>query len=163
MYGYFNKLNIYDKLTIIELNVNGELRKVTVRPSDILLDVLREQLGLTGAKPGCKNGDCGTCTVLLDGMPVKSCLTLAIETVGHEILTVEGLKGQAKIQEAFVEYNAFQCGYCTSGFLMVCHALVNNKPNASEYEIEKWLESNICRCTSYQEIRKAINSVLNNY
>jgi len=156
-------LKIYDGLTVINLDVNGELRTVTVRPSDILLDVLREQLGLTGAKPGCKNGDCGTCTVLLDGMPVKSCLTLAIETIGHKILTIEGLGGlgsHTQIQEAFVEYNAFQCGYCTSGFLMVCHALINNKPKADEYEIEKWLESNICRCTSYQEIRSAVESVL---
>lgn len=151
---------IFDNYSVIQLDVNGDLRTVTVRPSDVLLDVLREQLGLTGAKPGCKNGDCGTCTVLLDGMPIKSCLTLAIETIGHKITTVEGLGGHAPIQEAFVEHNAFQCGYCTSGFIMVSHALINNKPDADEYEMEKWLESNICRCTCYQEIRDAVMSVL---
>lgn len=161
MFGFRNKLKIYDEPTVIHLDINNEMRRVTVRPADLLIDVLRDQLGLTGAKAGCKNGDCGTCTVLLDSMPVKSCLTLAVEAVGHKILTVEGLGGQSDVQQAFVDYNAFQCGYCTSGFIMVCHALSIHKPNASEFEIEKWLESNICRCTSYQEIRKAINSVLN--
>ncbi len=153
-------MKYYENDCVIELNVNNEIRKAAVRPSDVLLDVLREQLGLTGAKPGCKNGDCGTCTVLMDGLPAKSCLVLAIEAVGHKILTVEGLGGHAPIQEAFVQYNAFQCGYCTSGFLMVCHALAEKKPGADEFEMEKWLQSNICRCTSYQEIREAVKSVL---
>ncbi len=153
-------IKYYNDLSVIELHVNGEARKVTVRPADILLDVLREQLGLTGAKAGCKNGDCGTCTILMDGLPVKSCLVLAVEAVGHELLTVEGLSGIAPIQNAFVKYHAFQCGYCTSGFLMVCHALATTKPDADEYKMERWLESNICRCTSYQEIRSAITEVL---
>lgn len=153
-------MKYYENYCVIELDVNNEKKIVTVRPSDVLLDVLREQLGLTGAKPGCKNGDCGTCTVIMDGMPVKSCLVLAIEAMGHKIVTVEGLGGHAPVQEAFVQYNAFQCGYCTSGFLMVCHALAQNKPEADEYEMEKWLQSNICRCTSYQEIREAVKSVL---
>lgn len=153
-------MKYYENDCVIELDVNNEIRKAAIRPSDVLLDVLREQLGLTGAKPGCKNGDCGTCTVLMDGLPAKSCLVLAIEAVGHKILTVEGLGGHAPIQEAFVQYNAFQCGYCTSGFLMVCHALSEKKPDADEFEMEKWLQSNICRCTSYQEIREAVKSVL---
>ena len=150
----------YEGKTVIELNVNGDKRSVTVRPSDILLDVLRDQLGLTGAKPGCKNGDCGTCTVLIDEWPVKSCLMLAVEAVGHSILTVEGLNGTAAIQAAFVEKNAFQCGYCTSGFLMVCHGLLSKYPEPEEYILEEWLQSNICRCTSYQEIRSAVKSVI---
>jgi len=145
--------------SIISLNVNGEKKDVMIDPSDILLNVLRYQLGLTGAKPGCENGDCGTCTVLLDGWPVKSCLMLAVEAVGHQITTVEGLDN-APIQKLFVENWAFQCGYCTSGFLMVCHALSNLHPDADEYVMEEWLEANICRCTSYEEIRNAANAVL---
>lgn len=144
---------------VIELSVNGEIRSVAVRPADILLAVLREQLGLTGAKPGCENGDCGACTVLVDEWPIKSCLMLAVEAIGHEITTVEGLKN-VPIQKAFIENWGFQCGYCTSGFLMVCHALANIHPDADDYVIEEWLQSNICRCTSYDEIRRAIGSVL---
>ena len=115
--------------SIITLDVNGEKREVMIDPSDILLYVIREKLGLTGAKPGCENGDCGTCTVLVDGWPVKSCLMLAVEAVGHQITTVEGLKN-APIQKSFVENWGFQCGYCTSGFLMVCHALSTIHPDA---------------------------------
>lgn len=147
----------YDGKSVITLNVNGERRELCVRPSDLLLDVLREQLGLTSPKPGCRNGDCGACTVVMDGMPVKSCLMLTVEAAGHDILTVEGLSGSSKIQKAFVEANAFQCGYCTSGFLMVCHALKTQYPVMPEESIvEEWLESNLCRCTSYQEIRNAV-------
>ncbi len=145
---------------LIELDVNGENKNAIVRPSDLLLDVLRNQFGLTGAKPGCKNGDCGSCTIIMDGWPVKSCLVLAVEAVGHTILTVEGLAGTSPVQKAFVDYHAFQCGYCTSGFLMVCHSLWMMKSDADEEEMEDWLQSNICRCTSYKEIRKAMESVL---
>lgn len=148
----------YNGKTVISLKVNGETHEIAVRPSDILLDVLREQLGLTGAKPGCKNGDCGACTIIMDGWPVKSCLMLAVEAHGHTILTVEGLSGTAMVQKSFVKANAFQCGYCTSGFLMVCHALKMQQPVLpEEYIIEEWLQSNLCRCTSYQEIRKAVH------
>jgi carbon-monoxide dehydrogenase small subunit len=120
--------------------------------------VLREQLGLTGAKPGCKNGDCGACTVIVDGWPAKSCLMLAVEAQEHVIITVEGLGGAADIQKAFVAANAFQCGYCTSGFLMVCHALKIQHPlMPEELIIEEWLQSNLCRCTSYKEIREAVH------
>jgi len=147
----------YEGKTVVSLNVNGEVHELAVRPSDLLLDVLREQLGLTAAKPGCKNGDCGACTVMVDGWPAKSCLILAVEAQGHEILTVEGLGDAAPIQKAFVKANAFQCGYCTSGFLMVCHALKTQHPlMPEELVIEEWLQSNLCRCTSYKEIRKAV-------
>lgn len=142
----------------IELTVNGEPRPVCVRPSDTLLYALREQLGLTGAKPGCENGDCGTCTVVMDGWPVKSCLVLAVEAEGHAILTVEGLK-DTPLQQAFIDHHAFQCGYCTSGFLMASYALMQHLPNASEYDMETWLQSNLCRCTSYAEIRAALQAL----
>lgn len=142
------------------LKVNGQEREVIVRPSDILLDTLREQLGLTGAKPGCLNGDCGACTVLIDGIPIKSCLMLTVEAVGREITTIEGLKN-TPIQRAFIEKFAFQCGYCTSGFLMVCHALSQLKPVPPDIVIDEWLQSNVCRCTCYEEIGKAVRAVLN--
>lgn len=147
----------YEGKTVITLKVNGQEYELAVRPSDLLLDVLREQLGLTSPKAGCKNGDCGTCTVVFDGIPIKSCLMLAVEAENHEILTVEGLKGIDPVQKAFVKANAFQCGYCTSGFLMVCYALRQKyKELPDEYIIEHWLQSNLCRCTSYQEIRNAV-------
>lgn len=145
--------------SIVTLDINGEKKDVMINPSDILLYVIREQLGLTGAKPGCENGDCGSCTVLVDGWPIKSCLMLAVEAVGHQITTIEGLRN-APIQKSFVENWGFQCGYCTSGFLMVCHALATIHPDADEYVMEEWLESNICRCTSYEEIRNSIEMVL---
>lgn len=145
---------------ILELKVNGEKRSVVVRPADTLLYALREQLGLTGAKPSCKNGDCGACTVLIDGWPVKSCLMLAVEAVDHEIITVEGLH-DAPIQQAFIDKFAFQCGYCTPGFLMNCQALINIHPDASDEVITEWLQSNLCRCTGYAEINEAIHTVLN--
>ena len=113
---------------------------------------------MTSAKPGCLNGDCGACTVAVDGWPVKSCLMLAVEAEGHEIVTVEGLDGVDPAQKAFVTAGAFQCGYCTSGFLIVCHTLKTQYPTLPEENIiEEWLQSNICRCTSYKEIRKAVH------
>ena len=145
--------------SVITLSVNGETREVLVKPSDILLHTLRDQLGLTGAKPGCENGDCGACTVLVDDWPMKSCLMLTVEAIGKKITTIEGLN-KAPIQQAFAENFAFQCGYCTSGFLMVCQGLAINKPDADEEVIQEWLQSNICRCTGYEEIGNAIKSVL---
>ncbi|MEQ8176200.1 MAG: (2Fe-2S)-binding protein [Syntrophomonadaceae bacterium] len=144
---------------LIELKVNSEVRRVLVRPADTLLFALRERMGLTGAKPGCENGDCGACTVLVDGWPVKSCLMLAAEAVGHQVTTIEGLDN-APIQKAFVEKFAFQCGYCTPGFIMNCQGLIDLHPDASDEVTHEWLQSNICRCTSYQEIAEAIKSVL---
>jgi len=147
--------------TIISLNINGEYKEVVAKPSDILLHTLRNELGLTGAKPSCENGDCGACTILVDGWPIKSCLMLTVEAIGKKIVTVEGLEN-APIQKAFVDNWGFQCGYCTSGFLMVCHALANIHPDADDHVIEQWLQSNICRCTGYDEIKTAIKSVISN-
>ncbi|KJE28552.1 [2Fe-2S] binding domain protein [Geobacillus kaustophilus] len=141
------------------LHVNGERRSIVARQAETLLFVLRDHLGLTGAKPGCLNGDCGACTVLVNGTPIKSCMMLAIETVGKEITTIEGLD-DAPIQHAFVRHFAFQCGYCTPGFIMNAHALIERHPDADEAAIQEWLESNICRCTSYQEIEAAVKEGL---
>lgn len=143
----------------LQLNVNGERRTVDVRPADLLLDVLRENLGLTGAKPGCRNGDCGACTVTVDGWPMKSCLMLAVEATDKAVETIEGLQG-APAQRAFVEKFAFQCGYCTPGFVMNVHALARLRPDADEATVREWLQSNICRCTGYEEIREAVECVL---
>lgn len=147
------------KMQIIDLHVNGNLRTVTVRSADTLLYAIRGKLGLTGAKPGCLNGDCGACTMNVDGWPMKSCLMLAIEAVGKNVTTIEGLKN-TPIQQAFIENFAFQCGYCTPGFIMNCHSLIINHPDADDATIKEWLESNICRCTGYTEIEKAVKSVL---
>lgn len=143
----------------LELKVNGEIRRAMVRPADILLDTLREGLGLTGAKPGCENGDCGACTVMVDGIPQKSCLMLTAEALGRDIVTVEGLD-RSPMQQAFVEEFAFQCGYCTPGFLMVAHALAQQHPGADENTMVEWLRSNICRCTGLNEIRDAVKKAL---
>lgn len=149
----------YIETAKLVLDINGEKRNLIIRPADTLLRVLREQLGLTGAKAGCENGDCGTCTVLLDGIPVKSCIMLAVEALGHKVTTIEGLKKEP-IQKAFIDKWSFQCGYCTPGFIMNCYGLITIHPDADDKTIEEWLQSNICRCTSYEEIREAIKSVL---
>jgi len=140
------------------LNINGEKQSVMVRSGDTLLYAIRG-LGLTGAKPGCLNGDCGACTVNVDGWPMKSCLMLAVEADGKKVTTIEGLEN-TPIQQAFVENFAFQCGYCTPGFIMNCHSLIEQHPDADDKIIKEWLESNICRCTGYAEIEKAVKSVL---
>jgi aerobic-type carbon monoxide dehydrogenase small subunit (CoxS/CutS family) len=116
---------------------------------------------LTGAKNSCENGDCNACTVLVDGWPIKSCLVLAVEMQGHEITTIEGLK-DTPIQKAFLEKFAVQCGFCTPGFILNSHALITIHPNAGENEINEWLQSNLCRCTSYKEIKEAVRSLLSN-
>ena len=141
--------------SLISLNINNRVYDVAVRPADILADVLRRQLGLTGTKIGCENGDCGACTVLVDGWPVKSCLMLAAEAIGHTITTIEGLS-DTQIQKAFAELSAYQCGFCTPGFIMVCHSLLLHHPNPDDYALASWLQSNLCRCTSYQEITAAV-------
>lgn len=142
-----------------ELQVNGEIHHAYARPADVLLCTLREQLGLTGAKPGCENGDCGACTVLVDGVPLKSCMVLTAEVEDREVRTVEGLRG-TPAQQAFVAHWAFQCGYCTSGFLMLTQGLAQMHPDADAERVSEWLRSNICRCTGYQEIRTAVAQTL---
>jgi aerobic carbon-monoxide dehydrogenase small subunit len=147
------------KTHTIMVHINGENRSVMVRSADTLLYAIRDKLGLTGAKPGCLNGDCGACTVTVDGWPMKSCLMLAVEAVGKKVTTIEGLD-DTPIQKEFVENFAFQCGYCTPGFIMNCHSLIQQHPEADDQMIKEWLESNICRCTGYAEIESALKSVL---
>lgn len=143
----------------ITLHINGEERTVYIRNADTLLYILREELGLTGAKPGCLNGDCGACTIDVDGDSMKSCLMLAVEAIDKKITTVEGLQN-TPVQTEFIKKFAFQCGYCTPGFIMNCNALIQKYPNADDTVIKDWLESNICRCTGYKEIEDAIKAVL---
>ncbi len=152
---------MYKLLTksLIELNINGENKTAAVRPADTLLYILRNELELLGAKNSCENGDCGSCTVLVDGWPVKSCIMLAVEAVGHKIITIEGLK-DTPIQAAFLDKFAYQCGYCTPGFITTCHSLISNHPDADDETIKEWLESNLCRCTGYEEIKSAVKKVL---
>jgi carbon-monoxide dehydrogenase small subunit len=139
----------------LTLNVNGEDRRAAVRPGDTLLRVLREKLGLTGAKCGCENGDCGACTVLLDGKPVKSCMILAVECDDVAITTIEGLRNHP-MQQAFMEENGFQCGFCTPGMILNAAALVAAHPAPDEAADREWLQSNLCRCTGYEGIRNAL-------
>ncbi|MBS4196584.1 (2Fe-2S)-binding protein [Lederbergia citri] len=144
----------------VELEVNEEMVDVEVQAGETLLHLLRNKLSLTGAKPGCLNGDCGACTVMIDNLPFKSCIMLAIEAPGHKITTIEGLR-DTPIQQAFIRHFAFQCGYCTPGFIINCHSLLLNHSNPTAEMIKSWLASNICRCTSYQEIEEAIWSTIN--
>ena len=144
----------------ISLTLNGERRTVDVAPNDILLDVLREKLGVKSPKTGCERGDCGVCTVLLDGKPVRSCLILAVEAEGHEITTVEGLgkDGMTPLQQAFIDRNAFQCGFCAPGVVLTATALLRENPNPTEEEIREALSGNLCRCTGYDSIVEAIKA-----
>lgn len=145
--------------SIIHLHVNGETHEAVIRSADTLLHTLRNQLGLTGAKKACENGDCGACTVLVNDKPMHSCLSLAIEAVDQPITTIEGLMG-SPIQQTFVDKWAIQCGFCTPGFILNCHALALQHPQASDEVIEEWMQSNLCRCTGYQEIKDAVQAVV---
>lgn len=145
---------------LIKLTVNEQSKEIYVRNSETLLHTLREKLGLMGVKPGCYNGDCGSCTVLIDGIPINACHILSVEAVGYQIMTIEGLKDQT-IPEEFIKNWAIQCGYCTPGFILNSYALVQNNPDADDAAIDEWLESNICRCTGYQEIKESVKNILN--
>jgi aerobic-type carbon monoxide dehydrogenase small subunit (CoxS/CutS family) len=143
----------------LNLEVNGEPAQLSFTPSKSLLEVLREDLSLTGTKHGCELGECGACAVLMDGRPVLSCLVLALECEGRRITTVEGLATDARLhplQEAFADCGAAQCGYCTPGFLMAAKALLEEKPAATREEISDALSGNLCRCTGYIQIFEAV-------
>jgi aerobic carbon-monoxide dehydrogenase small subunit len=146
----------------IILKVNGEEREVAVEPRQTLLDILRNDLGLTGTKEGCGNGNCGTCTVLLDGKAVSSCLILAIEVEGQEITTIEGLAKSGEIhplQKAFIEEGAIQCGFCSPGMILTAKAFLDANPHPTEAEARLAISGNLCRCTGYDKIVRAILKV----
>ena len=144
---------------LINLKVNGQLYPVEVEPRERLLDVVRYKLDLTGPKEGCGTGDCGACTMLVDGQPVTTCLVLAISAHDREITTVEGLARPGELsalQQAFVDKTALQCGVCIPGFLVNATALLKENPNPTEEEIRYWLQGNLCRCTGYTKILEAV-------
>jgi len=146
----------------LKLTVNGQSYELYVKPKALLVEVLRNELGLTGTKRGCNSGSCGSCTVILNGMAVKSCSILALQANGAEILTVEGLaEGEQlhPLQRAFLDYGAFQCGFCTPGMLMSAKALLDENPSPSEEEIREAIQGNVCRCTGYNSIVRAIMAV----
>ena len=141
------------------LSVNGEKHEVFIEPKKTLLEVLREDLGLTGTKEVCDMGSCGACTVLLDNKPVLSCLTLAVACKGKEIMTIEGLKNEDKLhplQEAFIQKGAIQCGMCTPGFILSAKALLEENPRPTETEVREAVSGNLCRCTGYVKVVNAI-------
>jgi carbon-monoxide dehydrogenase small subunit len=144
---------------LIQLKINGETAEVVVEPKTTLLHVLREDLGLTGTKEGCGIGDCGACTVLLDGKPVASCLTLAVEVRDREVLTIEGLSKDGELhplQRAFIDHFAVQCGFCTPGMILSAKALLDKNPHPVEEEVRQALSGNLCRCTGYVKIVEAV-------
>lgn len=145
---------------LITLSVNGESYEIAVDPRMTLLDVLRDNLGLTGTKSGCELGNCGSCTVLMNGMAVLSCLLLAVEAEGKEITTIEGLAKNGELhplQQAFIDHGALQCGFCTPGMILSGKALLDDNPNPTEDEVKEALSGNLCRCTGYTD---AVNAVL---
>jgi len=143
----------------LRLTVNGEVREVLAPVHHTLLEVLREEMGLAGTKHGCELGECGTCTVLLDGQPVLSCVTLPVECEGRDIRTVEGMAEAGELhplQQAFLELGAAQCGYCTPGFLLAAEALLRDQPAPTRSQIAEALAGNLCRCTGYLKIFEAV-------
>ena len=143
----------------ITLNINGKDESVMVAPNDTLLEVLRDEFDLTGSKESCGEGACGSCTIHMDGKPVRSCLTLALEAQGCRIKTVEGLAKEDQLtdlQESFINHGAVQCGFCTSGMLMSADALLSENPQPTKDEAKKALAGNICRCTGYVQIIEAV-------
>ena len=146
---------------LITLHVNGEFHELAVLSHHTLLEVLREDLGLTGTKHGCELGECGACTVLIDGLPVLACLTLPIEVQDSEITTIEGLEENGKLhplQQTFAELGAAQCGYCTPGFLLAGAALLRDHPHPTLEQMKEALSGNLCRCTGYTKIYEAIDA-----
>jgi carbon-monoxide dehydrogenase small subunit len=146
--------------TKLSLVVNGEPISIDVSPDARLIDVLRERLGLLGTKEGCSNGECGACTVLLDGRAIVSCLTPALEAEGREVLTIEGLVGPggalSDVQQAFVERGGVQCGFCTPGMILSAHALLERNASPSDGEVRDALTGNLCRCTGYTQIIESV-------
>ncbi len=147
------------KRTQVTAKINGEETEYLCEPRQSLLEVLRDELNLTGAKEGCNNGNCGACSVLVDGVLVNSCLMLGVEAQGKSITTVEGIapkEGLHPLQQKFLEHAALQCGICTPGFLIASKALLDKNPNPSEHEVRYWLAGNLCRCTGYDKIVRAV-------
>jgi carbon-monoxide dehydrogenase small subunit len=145
----------------IEVTVNGKLEKIAVRPSETLLEMIRERLHLTGAKEGCGVGECGACTVVMDGLTVNSCLILAVEADGKSVVTVEGVGSREKlhpVQEAFVEHGGMQCGFCTSGMIVSGTYLLTKNPRPTESQIREGIAGNFCRCTGYTKIIESIDA-----
>jgi carbon-monoxide dehydrogenase small subunit len=150
------------KTVPLTMQVNNQIVTVDVHPDELLVDVLRDRLGLTGTKIGCNEGECGACTIIMDGQPVLSCLVPALRAQDQEILTIEGLsQGEAlhPLQQAFVDHGAVQCGYCIPGFIMSAKALLDEKPNPTQAEIKEAIAGNLCRCTGYVKIIEAIEEV----
>lgn len=148
----------------VEFTVNGDLREVFVKPDETLLEIIRDDLSLTGTKEGCGKGECGACTVILDGKAVPSCLILAASVNGKNIITIEGIAENGKLhplQEAFVKYYAVQCGFCTPGMILTAKAYLDVNPNPSEGEVREALQANLCRCTGYEKIVEAVMAVVN--
>ena len=146
----------------INLNVNGRNHAVRVEPRRTLVDTLREQCGLTGTNAGCEHGVCGACTVLLDGEPVRACLMFAVQAQGRRLRTIEGLAEGDKLhplQQAFIDHHGLQCGFCTPGFLMLAAGVLERRPDINDDDLREVLSSNLCRCTGYQAIVKAVLSV----
>ncbi|HOE16046.1 MAG TPA: (2Fe-2S)-binding protein [Syntrophorhabdaceae bacterium] len=146
---------------LLRLTVNGQEYELYINPKTLLVEAIRDHIGLTGTKRGCDTVSCGACTVLIDGMAVKSCSVLAMQAEGTEITTAEGLEKNgnlAPIQKAFIDHGAFQCGFCTSGMIMTAQAFLNENKNPTEWEIREGIEGNICRCTGYNSIVRAIDA-----
>jgi carbon-monoxide dehydrogenase small subunit len=148
----------------LRLVVNGQPYELYVKPKTLLVEVLRDHLGLTGTKRGCNSASCGACTVMLNGMAVKSCSILALQADGAEVLTVEGLASGGKLhplQEAFLDHGAFQCGFCTAGMLMSAKAMLDENPEPTKEQIKEGIDGNVCRCTGYNSIIRAVTAVVN--
>jgi len=150
--------------THVSARINGQPVEFLCYPHQSLLECLRDGLGLTGTKEGCNDGNCGACSVLLDERLVNACLVLGVEVQGHEVTTVEGLadwRGLHPLQQAFIQEDALQCGYCTPGMLIAAKALLDRNPNPTEIEIRTWLAGNLCRCTGYDKIVRAVQRAAN--